>query len=151
MRKLFSCLTAAALVGLLGCQNENNKPGGPGVNDPNQKVTNRGTLTQADNTFELKPPLLETTVKQGQSKTVNLGIDRGRNFSQDVKLEFGDLPKGVKVTPQSQDFKAGMNEVQLTIEAAPDAALGHHTVAINGTPTTGAKASTTMKIEVEKP
>ena len=148
MKKLLNCMFAAAVAALLGCHDANTTSGGPGAPAANQ---NRPSVTQADNSFELKAPLLETTVKQGQSKTVTFGISRGKNFAQDVKVEFQDPPKGIKITPASGDFKAGMNELQVTIDAAPDAALGHHTINVIGTPATGAKATTTLKIEVAKP
>src|SRR5262249_11004467 len=102
-----------------------------------------------ENSFKLDLPNLETSVKQGEKKTVTVGISRGKNFNQDVKLDFG-LPPGLKMSPASPVIKAGDKNVEVSFEAAKDAALGHHTINVTGTPATGDKGASTLKIEVKK-
>jgi len=133
------------VVGLLLCTgcNQSSSPGGPGANNK-QPVVGQG-----ENTFKLEAPATETNIKQGESKTVNLSVSRGKNFAQDVKIETSELPKGVKITPSEPMIKAGDKEAKLTIEAAADAALGHHTVTVWAVPTEGAKTSVNLKLEVK--
>jgi uncharacterized membrane protein len=97
-------------------------------------------------------PNLETTLKQGETKTITIGIERGKNFDQDVKLEFANLPPGVKVEPMNPTIPASEKNDQIKLEAAPDAALGEHTITVTGKPAhEGAATSATLKIQVKKP
>jgi uncharacterized membrane protein len=146
MKKLVAVAAIVALLGLVGCEDKS-PPGGPGANSTNRD-DNLG-LTQPDNTFRLDPPNLETGLKQGETKTVKIGINRGKNFDQDVKLDFSGAPQGVKVTPASREIKANEKDVQVTIEAAQDAALGEHTITVTGTPAREGKPTTTnFKVQV---
>lgn len=153
MHKL--CLSLLTLVVLVatGCDGKS-PPGGPGATGT-ASGTARGTgitLGQPDNTFSLDVPNLETDLKQGEKKTITIGIVRGKNFDQDVKLDFGDAPPGVKVSAVSQEIKAGEKNVQVTLEVAKDAALGEHQITVTGTPAReGAKTSAKFQIEVKKP
>jgi len=105
----------------------------------------------ADNTFKLDVPILSTSLKQGETKTITISLSRGKNFDQDVKLEFSGAPEGVKVTPNENSIKHSDKEVQVKIEAAKEAALGEHTITVTGTPAKdGAKGTATFKIEVKK-
>jgi uncharacterized membrane protein len=148
MKKLIAIAVLGA-VGLVGC-NDKSPPGGPGAtNADRDKVPN---LTQPDNTFQLDPPNLATDIKQGETKTVNIGISRGKNFDQDVKFDVSGAPQGVKVTPADSVLRAGTEEMRMTIEAAKDAALGEHTITVTGTPAREGKATTAnFRINVEKP
>jgi hypothetical protein len=144
MKKLVA-VAVVALIGLTGCNQST--PGGPGAT----KADRGPSLTQGENTFDLVPPRLETDIKQGETKTVTIGISRGKNFGQDVKLDFGKAPQGVKITPKATELKASEKEMPVTIEAEKDAALGEHTITVTGTPAAeGSKATATFKIQVEK-
>lgn len=150
MKIVHALMVAAGLV-VVGCEGKS-PPGGPGAPAPGSREANTPRVTQPDNSFQLDAPNLETSIKQGETKTVSVGISRGKNFDQDVKLDFGDVPQGVKVKAAESAIKASAKEVQVTIEASKDAALGHHTVKVTGTPAKdGANTSTTLKIEVKKP
>lgn len=146
--------TLALLVGaslgavLVGCH-AYNTPGGPGATLRNSKPAIVGN---ADNTFTLGTPTLATDIKQGETKTVTLSISRGKNFDQDVRLEISGMPAGVKVSPATPEIKANQDKVDVSIEAAKDAALGEHGLTVTGTPTKeGAKATAHLKIDVKKP
>lgn len=145
MKKL---LTAAvlALPLAIGCDNQTT-PGGPGTTHPTTKAPMVG---QAEDTFKLSAPTLSTHVTQGETKTATIGINRGKNFDQDVTLKFGELPKGVTVTPTPVVIKHGDKDVQVTIAAAADAAVGDFTVPLTGTPNKGAVGTSEMKITVAK-
>lgn len=143
MRSWYTAL-AAGLVLAVGCNQSD--PGGPGT-----RTSKKPVVGQANDTFKLEAPSTETSIKQGETKTVTVSIDRGTNFDQDVKLEMSEMPKGITVTPSSTAIKASDKEVQLTIVAAKDAALGHHTITLWGVPARdpATKTSVTLKIEVK--
>jgi uncharacterized membrane protein len=104
-----------------------------------------------ENTFTLNTPTLATDIKQGETKVISLGISRGKNFGQDVKLEITGAPQGVKITSPSTEFKASQEKMDISIEATKDAALGEYVVTLTGTPEKdGAKATSQLKINVKK-
>jgi uncharacterized membrane protein len=146
MKKLFTLMAAALLLGNVGCNTEST-PGGPGATRP----SDRPALTQGDNTFTLDVPNTETDLKQGETKTITLGINRGTNFKQDVKLKFSGEPNGVKVTAMGSEIKADAKNTQVTIEAAKDAALGEHTITVTGTPAKeGPPATSKFQIQINE-
>lgn len=151
MKGLFATLLTAGVLVVLGCETKNT-PGGPGAGAVKTKDNPSGVgVTTPESAFRLDVPNLETNIKQGEKKTITIGISRGKNFDQDVSLGFSEPPKGVKITPASGHLKAGAKDVQVSIEADKDAALGKHTVMVTGTPKTGDKATTQFQIEVVKP
>jgi uncharacterized membrane protein len=125
MRKFLVLIAAALLPVAIGCD--------------------KGTET-----FQLSAPTLSTHVTQGETKTATISIKRGKNFDQDVTLKFGDLPKGVTITPTRTILKHGDSEVQTSVSAASDAAIGDFTIAITGSPGKGADSATSIKITVAK-
>jgi hypothetical protein len=143
MNKLFAGLLGATLLVGVGCHP--GTTGGPGV------PGGRGTLTHpAENTFSLDVPNLATKVKQGEAKEVTIGLDRGKNFDQDVNLKFEDLPTGVTIEPASPTIKHGEKDAKVTVHAADDAAIGDFTVKVVGHPNKGENAANTFKLTVEK-
>src|SRR5262249_24199816 len=140
-----------ALVGfaaLVGC---NESPlGGPKATQNTGHAAKSG-LTTPEETFRLEAPATATSIKQGESKTVTVRMSRGKNFAQDVHLEFGDAPQGVTVTPASRTVKASASELQVTVEAAKNAAVGKHTITVTGKPAqSGAATTVTFDIDVKK-
>jgi uncharacterized membrane protein len=144
MNKLCAGLLGVALLAGVGCHpGTTGGPGTPGGKSP--------IVGQAEQTFKLDMPNLATKVKQGETKDVTIGIDRGKNFDQDVALKFEDLPKGVTIEPASPVIKHGEKEAKVAVHAADDAAIGDFTIKVDGTPgTKGATASNTFKVTVEK-
>lgn len=102
-------------------------------------------------TFRLDAPNLGTTIKQGESQIVKIGISRAKNFDQDVKLEFQGVPKGVTIEPMDAMIKAGDEHINLTVKADADAALDNHEIMIVGHPESGADATNKFTITIEKP
>jgi len=139
-----------ALVAFTGCGNRGTS-GGPGATDPETKKPLYG---EADNTFHLSVPsnlpLNSTTVKQGDTTKVTIGIKRGKNFEQDVTLTFTDLPTGVTLDPATSPIKHGDTEAKFTLKAVDDAALGNFTIKVTGTPTKGPDATNSFQITVGK-
>jgi hypothetical protein len=88
---------------------------------------------------------------QGQEKDVTIGITRGKNFDQDVTLEFEGLPKGV-TAEKNAVLKKGDEATTVKMKAAADAALGKHDVTVVGKPKTGdsAEAKFTLTVKEKK-
>ena len=105
----------------------------------------------AKDSFTLIPPRQSTTLKQGETKTISIGIKRDKTFNQDIALDFGDLPTGVIRDPQSPVIKHGETETQITLTSADDAALGNFAIKLIGRPAQGANATTEFKLTVIKP
>jgi hypothetical protein len=104
----------------------------------------------AKDSFTLSLPRLATSLKQGETKTVSIGIKRDKSFNQDVALTFGDMPTGVTLEPDAPVFKDGEAEVQLTLTAVDDAALGNFAIKVTGHPAKGADASSEFNLTVTK-
>jgi uncharacterized membrane protein len=145
MRTQIAGLLVAALVAFTGCNK--GTPGGPGATNPNAK---KPVVGQANDTFTLSVPTLSTTLKQGDTKTVAISINRGKNLDEDVTLKFADVPTGLTIEPASPTIKRGDTEAKLTLKAADNAALGDFTIKVTGHPTNGADASNEFKVTVAK-
>jgi hypothetical protein len=104
----------------------------------------------AMDTFELDVPLLSTSLTQGETKSVAIGISRDKTFVEDVVLEFLGVPTGVSLDPKAPVIKNGEAEAKVTLTAADDAALGDFAIKVIGQPTKGPKASNEFKITVSK-
>ena len=138
MKSSFAGLLVMALVAFTGC--DRGTPGGPGAANKSAK---------ADDTFNLSMPGT-TTLKQGETKEVVIGIKRGKNFQEEVALKVDGVPKGVSLTHPSSVIKHGETEAKVMLTAADDASLGDFTIKVTGHPTKGADASNEFKITVEK-
>ncbi len=144
MKRSIVSLLVMALVAFTGCSSKGT-PGGPGATDKDAKKPLYG---EADNTFNLTVPSRSTTLQQGETKEVAIGIKRGKNLDQDVALTLVDLPKGVTVEPASPVIKHGDTEATFTLKAGDEAPLGDFTVKVTGHPTKGADASNEFKLTV---
>ena len=85
---------------------------------------------QAENTFSLQLPDQPIFVKPGEKKTVTLGVRRGKKLEEDVTLTFNDVPKGVTFEPTKPVSKHPGTEVEFTIQAARDAAVGDFAIKV---------------------
>jgi hypothetical protein len=104
----------------------------------------------AKDSFTLSTPTLSTSLKQGETQTVSIGIKRDKGFDQDVALTFGDMPTGVTLQPQSPVIKRGDAEAQITLTGANDASLGNFGIKVTGHPAKGADASNELNLTVAK-
>jgi hypothetical protein len=145
MKRSLAGSLALALVTLTGCNQ--GTPGGSGITNPPQKQPAYG---EAENTFKLSVPRMSTTLHQGETKEVTIGIDRGKNFEGDVTLKFADGPEGVTIESASPIIKHGDTEAKVTLKATSDASLGDFTVKVTGHPTMGPDATSEYKINVAK-
>jgi len=104
-----------------------------------------------ENTFRLDAPNLTTTIKQGETKVVTIGISRSKNFDQDVALKFEGIPEGVTFDPAEPMIKHGEKEVKINVSAAADAAVNDFEIKIVGHPATGPDATNKLNLSVAKP
>ena len=116
-----------------------------------QSAGPRGGGVSRDEGFKIAVPTFETAVKQGELQTVAVSIQRGEFFKRDVTLEI-EASKGIAVDPTNIKVKASDKpDVQLTITASKDAALGDYRVYVTGTPDTGQPTSAEFKVKVVAP
>lgn len=102
----------------------------------------------AKDSFTLSLPLLSTSIQQGETITVAIGISRDKSFDKDVMLRYGKAPTGVTIEPAEPIIKRGGTESPITFTTADDAALGDFAIAVTGYPTKGANASGEFKLTV---
>jgi len=113
----------------------------------------KGGSTLKSEGFKIAAPTFDTKIKQGEVQSVTISLERGDSFKQDVTLEI-KLSKGEGITldPAKVVVKAGDKpDVQLTITAPKNAALGEYKVSVTGTPTTGESTSVEFKVNVAAP
>jgi uncharacterized membrane protein len=101
--------------------------------------------------FKIATPTFPTKIRQGETTSVNVTLNRGKYFKRDVTLDI-NASKGISVEPTEALVRGNDTpEVQLRITAAKDANFGEYKVYINGTPETGEPTSTEIKVKVVEP
>jgi len=143
MKLTLSGLTLIVLTAVAGCTQ--GTPGGPGVKEV---TSDKPIVGQAEDTFNLSVPVLESSLKQGDVMEATIGIQRAKNFDQDVTLSFADVPSGVTVDPEKPEIKHGDKDVKVTFKAGDDAATGDFKVKVTGHPTKGGDAVVDFKLGV---
>jgi len=149
MRKQILFAAASLAVVVLGC--EQGTPGGPGATQAPPRSTttaNRPTYSESDRTFTLSVPVLAVRVKQGDTESATISLSRGRNFDEDVRLEFSGMPKGVTIEPGSVMIARSEKEAKINFHASANAAVGEFTINVTGHPTQGLDAKNEMKLTV---
>jgi uncharacterized membrane protein len=146
MKRAFSVAVASALVLFLGCNKS--EPGGPDAKRSDAK----NPITGAPNneSFRISAPAVDTTLKQGEHKQVDVEVERSKDFKQDVTLTFkGD--KGVSVTPASATVKASDKDttVKIKVSAEKTTPIGEATIHVTAKPQTGEPTSAEFKVNVK--
>ena len=133
MKTAIAAVMLLAIAALVGCQS----PQGGGMSE--------------DEGFKIGVPILGAKIKQGDRQTVNVSLNRGKYFKQDVKLEVS-ATEGISVEPTNVLVKASDKpEVQLQIAVPKDAALSEYRVYVKATPETGQPTSTDFTVKVVAP
>ncbi len=145
------CTSAMAAAVLAGCTQESS-PGGPGVsrtpaNPSNPSAAMKTTVSNKNDTFTLLVPKMNTDVNQGHKEDVTIAINRGKEFTQNVKLEFM-APKGISVTPAAPLIPAGKEKITVSIEAAKDAPKGKTQIQVKAVPESGTAVTMQMPVEI---
>ena len=124
----------------------------PGCKDKPKGGPEGGSVGKGEG-FKIDVPTFDTKVKQGETQSVTISIERGESFKQDVTLEI-KLSKGEGITldPAKVLVKASDKpDVQLTITAPKDAVLGEYIISVTGTPETGEPTSVEFNVKVVAP
>ncbi len=102
--------------------------------------------------FNIGTPTFDTKIKQGETASVTISLNRGEHFKRDVKLEIRASAMGVSVEPTQALVKGSeKGDVQLRITAAKDANLGAYTIFVKGTPAAGESTTTEIQVKVVSP
>lgn len=131
MKKLVTSLLVPTLMIVIGCNKS--EPGGtPGKE------------------FKISAPTVPTTIKQGDTQTVSVSLDRDKDFKQDVKLKV-EAPAGISAQLGSNEVKASeKGDVSLKIAVDKKAALGDYVIKVTGTPDKGTATSVDVKVKVQE-
>ena len=136
MRQSFFGLLVLGFVALNGCNRSSPEGAAATASSPSAKpeatVAMKPVVGEAENTFSLSVPHQPTSLKQGTETGVLIGINRGKNFDEEVGLKVDGLPDGVTVVSADPVIKHGSKDVSLMLKAADDAALGDFTVKVTG-------------------
>jgi uncharacterized membrane protein len=101
--------------------------------------------------FKIDTPVFATSIKQGETESLKVTLNRGEFFKRDVTLEI-KASKGISVEPTQTLVRASEKpDVNLRVTAAKDAALGEYKIFIKGTPATGEATSTEITVKVVTP
>jgi len=144
MKRICAGICGLLLLSLVGCS------GGGTSGGQTTAAKDGNPIGQGEGTFKLSVPMTSTSLKQGEVKEVTIGIDKGKNFSEDVELTFTGQPNGVSFEPAKATLKASEKEVKVKVKAAEMAAEGKHTITVTGKPSKGAEAASKFDITVEK-
>jgi uncharacterized membrane protein len=134
MKKLMVSALVLGLVAFTGC---NTSPTGGGG--------------AAGGTFTITAPKGTTEVLHGKDKTVELTIDRKKDFKEDVVLSVKVDPEGKGVTAKvnPEKVKGGdAKTAELTVSATDKANKGKYTVTVTGKPAKGDSTSVDVTFEV---
>ena len=101
--------------------------------------------------FKIGTPTLTTQIKQGETASVTISLNRGEYFKRDVTLEI-KASKGISVEPTKALVRGNEQpDVHLRVTAAKDADLGEYKIFVKGTPETGEATSTEITVKVVSP
>jgi uncharacterized membrane protein len=101
--------------------------------------------------FKIDVPTFDVKIKQGETQSVSIKLQRGESFKQDVTLEIA-VDKGISIEPEKILVKASDKpEVELKVTVPKDAALGEYKVSVAGTPTTGEATSVVFTVKIVAP
>jgi uncharacterized membrane protein len=135
MKTAIIIVLMSALAAIYGCQSSS--PQG-------------GSMTK-DEGFKIAVPTFTTDIKQGGVQSVNISLERGKYFKQDVKLQI-EASNGISPDPTSILVKSSdRSEEQIQITVARDAALGEYGIRVIGTPETGEPTSTVFNVKSVSP
>ncbi|HXD88038.1 MAG TPA: hypothetical protein VN641_16240 [Urbifossiella sp.] len=135
MQKLFTTAVLASFALLpLGCKDESPRGGQPGTDD----------------TFKLVADSSPNSIKPGDTESVKVTVQRGKDFHKNVRLEAKG-PDKVRVTLDRDLVKDGESpDVQVKIHPDGDAAPADYKFTITGTPDNGSPTNLEMTVKVIK-
>lgn len=111
-----------------------------------RNTSNMGGIAPKNEEFSISVPS-SCKIKQGETETIKLMLNRGAYFKQNVQLEI--KADGIQVTPENILVNSSdSSDVEIQITVGKDTALGEYIASVKGTPVNGRSASTTFKVKV---
>lgn len=133
MKTVIATMMSLSLMVVLGCQSP------------------RGGGMSGDEGFKIGTPTFTTKIKQGDTESVTVSVNRGKQFKRDVTLDIS-TSKGISVEPAHVLVRGSEKpDVALRIAASKDADLGEYKIFVTGTPEIGEATSTELKVMVVAP
>ena len=130
MMGTLSITLLVAFISVTGCRN----------------TSNMGGIAPVNEEFSISVPS-SCEIRQGETETIKLTLNRGAYFKQDVQLEI--KANGIQVTPKNILVKSSdSSDVKIQITVGKDTALGEYTASVKGSPVNGRSASTTFMVKV---
>jgi uncharacterized membrane protein len=127
--------TVGFLLGATGCQSASPRGGGGGEQEG----------------FKIIVPTADTQIKQGETHTVQVMLQRGDYFKRDVRLEMR-ASEGIGVEPGSALIRASDKpETPIRVSAGRNAALGEYRIYVRGVPESGEPTSVEFRVKVVAP
>jgi hypothetical protein len=108
----------------------------------------RDRVADNPNAFRLSAKV-PSRVKVGETTTLVIQLERGRNFKQMVNLSCGALFKGIKVEPTSVLLKTNDTSAELKLTVEKDVPPGKYRVPLRATTPMGTTAEATITFVVE--
>jgi hypothetical protein len=139
MRTIFATLVVLTMIFATGCQTSS---------------SSRGGSVSAGKGFRVEVPTFATTIKQGETRSIAISLDREYYFKQDITLKFStsSANKGLSIEPATTVIKASERpSIQIRVTASTDAALGEYSIRAMGTPVTGEPTSTAFNVKIVAP
>lgn len=114
-----------------------------------QKSTQGGKMTTSETGFKLDIPYFDTHIKQGEFQTIQVIVQRGIHFHQDVVVNVTGS-KGIFVKPNRVIITDdGKQSAQFLVETSKDTAVGEYSLVVHGTPETGVPVSIGFGLQVD--
>jgi uncharacterized membrane protein len=136
MKTAMTMVLILSLAVLYGCQSSSSPRGGGMTKDVG---------------FKIVVPNFAKEIKQSETQTITVSLERGDYFKQDVQLQI-QASKGIDVEPTRILIKSSdIPEAQLRITVPTDASIGEYIVFVKGVPETGEPTSTVFTVKVVSP
>lgn len=148
LSKIFLTLSISGLLALTGCEKETDV-GGPGAARTGGGVSERDNANTED-TFVLTCPSGEVDITQGETQTIEIGIERGDDFKQNVKVSLMAPIEGMSLEPADATFSGDNYEMEVKLVAAADAPLGVTSVTLIGKPDSGESVNAGIKVKINE-
>ena len=133
-RHAFVVASLLALTGLFGCE-----------------ASPRGGGMSESDSFRLIVPGSPIVMKQGAVQTVEVSLERGDLFKQDVRLNVRSSP-GLNVDPSNLVIKASERGLaQIKVAVGKEVSLGEYRVTVNAVPAAGQSTMADFRVNVIAP
>jgi uncharacterized membrane protein len=112
--------------------------------------TSPGGIPGTDDSFKLEGGKTPISIKQGDSQSVKITVDRGKNFHKSVRLSAEPAEKITASFDRDLVKDGEPQDVNVKIHPAEDAPPGDYTVTLTGSSDTGSPARLRLAVKVVK-